>query len=702
MKTATQLFLFGILSLQCAAVAAADSATDAGRAAVDTSKWQCKLCKFEDGGLSGTLDVGGGYVSDSSFKFGEYNGLHEEGGFAIVDGAMRYRGADAGYSNVTATNLGLDTRALNAEGGQQGKYKLLLDYQELPHFVSDSAQTPFIGSGGASLTLPAGFPAGSTGLMPLAGTLQPVALESKRQELGAGASWTPTSAWAYGVNFRHQVREGTKGTAGAFFVNASQLVAPVDYVTDQMDASVSYTGTRWQAKFAYFGSSFRNSNASLTWQNPFTAPAFPGAVAGQLALPPDNQFHQISASVGYQWSDRTRATADIALGRMLQNEAFLAPTLNTALVAPALPQASLDGRVTTLNASLKLNSAVTDRLRLNGVYSHNDRDNRTPQAAYPWVTTDMFLAVPRTNLPYGFTQDKLALRADYKASARIQAAVGFDHDSQKRTFQEVENTRENRISGKVVARALDSVDMTLRLAHGDRSNSGYQVVTAISPPENPLLRKFNMADRTRNSAELRADIAATQSINIWLQVDASEDDYAGSTIGLTSGRELNLSGDVSMMLSEETSLHFFANRQEIKSKQAGSQSFSTADWWAENNDTIDLLGIGVRHVVTKDKFDIGADYTVTRSQGAISVSTGAPDPAFPDLSTSRDSLKLYANYRIKDNVALRAGYWYERYDSENWMLSGVTPGTIPNVLTFGEQSPMYRVHVIAASVRYKF
>ena len=431
-------------------------------------------------------------------------------------------------------------------------------------------------------------------------------------------------------------------------------------------------------------------------------PAFPGAVAGQLALPPDNQFHQISASVGYQLSERTRATADIALGRMLQNEAFLAPTLNAALVVPALPQASLDGRVTTLNASLKLNSAVTDRLRLNGVYSHNDRDNLTPQAAYPWVTTDMFLAAPRTNLPYSFTQDKLALRADYKASARIQAAVGFDHDSQQRTFQEVDNTRENTLSGKLTARALDSVDMTFKLSHGERNNSGYQVVTAITPPENPLMRKYNMADRTRNSAEMRADIAATDSINIWLQVDASEDDYANSTIGLTSGRELNLSADVSMMLSEETSLHLFANRQEIKSKQAGSQSFSTADWWAENNDAINLLGIGVKHVVTKDKFDIGADYTVTRSQGAISVSTGAADPAFPDLSTSRDSLKLYANYRIKENVALRAGYWYERYDSESWMLSGVTPSTIPNVLTFGEQSPMYRVHVIAASLRYKF
>jgi len=694
MKTAIQLSLLGMLSTLSAAAA--------GQAAPDTLKWQCKLCKFEDG-LSGTVEVGGGYVSDSSFKFGEYNGLYREGGFAIGDFSARFRGADAAYWNVDAANLGLDTRSLNLEGGRQGQYKLLLNYQELPHFISDSVQTPFIGNGGASLTLPAGFPASTTTLMPLAGTLQQVDLETKRKELGVGASWTPARAWEYGVNFRHQTREGTLGTGGAFFVTASQLVRPVDYVTDQMDASASYTGTRLQAKLAYYGSSFNNNDPSLTWQNPFTAPAFPGAVAGQLALPPDNQFHQLSASLGYQLAGRTRATADFAVGRNLQDQQFLAPTLNTTLAVPALPRTSLDGRVNTVNANLEVNSAVTDRLRLKAAYNYNDRDNHTPQSTYSWVTTDMFIAPsPRTNLPYGFTQDKVQLRADYKAAERITTSAGYDYDSVTRTFQEVDTARESTLWGKLASRLLDVVDLTLKYAYSDRSYSSYQPVPEITPPENPLLRKYNMANRTRDRAELRANIAATESITIGFQVDGSKDDYSGSAIGLTSGKEYNLSGDVTMMLSDQTSLHLFANRQEIKSEQSGSQTYSTPDWSAENKDTINFFGVGVKHVAIKDKLEVGADYTVTRSNGAISVSTAANEPAFPDISTSRDSLKLYATYRIKDNVSLRAGYWYERYDSNTWALAGVTPDTIPNVLTFGLQPPQYHVHVIAMSVRYKF
>ena len=697
MKTSNQLFLLGMLSALSAAAAAADSASGTGQTSVDTAQWKCESCKFEQG-LSGTVDVGAGWVSDKSSKFGEYNGLNKKGGFFIGDGAVRSRGEDGAYWNLNASNLGLDSRSLDAEGGQQGKYKLLLKYDELPHFISDSAQTPFVGNGGASLTLPAGFPAATTATMPLAGTLQQVDLATQRNRLGVGASWIPLRDWEYAVNFRHETKEGTKRTAGAFFVNSAQLVEPVDYVTDQVDASASYTVGKWQAKLAYYGSSFRNNNDSLNWQNPFTfLPGFPGAGAGQLALPPDNQFHQVLASAGYQFSDRTRASADIAFGRMTQNDNFL--PFATAVAGPG---GSLNGRAATLDVGLKLSSAVTDRLRLNAAYTHNDRDNQTPQSLYQVVSTDMFPGTPRTNLPYSFKQDKLKLSADYKASASTKASVGVDHDAHKRTFQEVDTTREDTAWGKISSRALDKLDLTFKLAHGERRNSGYQVIAGITPPENPLLRKYNMANRTRETAGLRVDIAAAENVSLGLGVDWSKDAYTDSTIGLNSGTDFNLNGDVSVVLAPQTSLHFFANHEEIESKQFGSQAFSTADWSGQNKDRIDLVGLGVKHTVIENKLDVGADYAYTRSKGEIIVSNGLSGPSFPNLSTSLNSLKLYATYRLKDNVSLQAGYWYERYDSKDWMLDGVAPGTIPNVLALGLQPPQYRVNVIRLSVRYKF
>ena len=698
MKTSNQLFLLGMLSVLSPLAAAADAASGSAAAKVDTSQWKCEACKFEKG-VSGTVELGAGSVSDKSAEFGQYNGLNKKGGFFIGDGAVRSRGEDGAYWNLNASNLGLETRSIDGEGGKQGSYKLRFKYDETTHQIWDGAQTPFLGSGGATLTLPAGFAAATTAGMPLAGTMQSVDLGVKRKLVGVGASWNRTSLWEYAINVRHETRDGNiMRNGGAFFVNAAQLVEPVDYVTDQVDASASYTGKKFQMKLAYYGSKFSNGMRSLTWDNPFTAIA--GETVGRLALAPDNQFHQVSATAGYQLSDRTRLSGDLALGRMTQNDSFL-----PYAVTVAGPGGSLNGRVATLDAALKLSSAVTERLRLSAAYTHNDRDNQTPQAIYNWVTTDIptFVGAPRTNLPYSFTQDKLKLSADYRASANLRGSVGADFDTNKRTYQAVDTTHENTAWGKLSSRLMDKYDLAFKLARSERRLSGtYQVVPGIAPPENPLMRKFNMANRTRDTLGLRADFPVTERISVGLGYDLSEDEYSDSSIGLTSAEDTNLSGDVMVVFTEATRLHFFANHQEIKSKQAGSQIFAAADWSADYEDTIDSYGLGIKHAAIKDKLDIGADYSVTRSHSRINVSTGAGNPEFPHLTGNLDSLKLYATYRLKENLSLQAGYWMERYDSRDWMLDGVAPATIPNVLTMGLQAPQYRVNVLRLSLKYKF
>ena len=697
MKISKKLLLLLTLSAQVTAAVAADSSTGAGEASVDTSQWKCKFCAFEEG-TSGTVDVGLGNVSDDSYKFGEYNGLNEKGAFFVGNASVRSRGEDAAYWNVDASNLGVDTRSVGFEGGKQGAYKMFFKYKELPHFISDSVMTPFSGTGGNSLTLPSGWvPAASTGGMTsLAGSLHGVDLDTKRQRFDVGLSLIPASLWQYGFNVRHEIKDGTQRIAGTFFLNSAQLVQPVDYVTDQVEAFATYNGAKWQARFSYNASIFRNSNDSLKWQNPY------GAGTGQLGLPPDNLFHQIMASLGFQISDRTRASADIAFGRMTQDENFLAPTTNAGLGAAALPRSSLDGKVNTTNANFKLSSALTDKLRLNAAYAYNDRDNKTAQAAFPWVSTDNFVNPARTNLPYSFKQKTLKLSADYRIVSGVRTSVGFDNDKHERTFQEADETDEKTFWGKVSVRTLGIVDVALKVAHAERDQSGYEVVPGITPPENPLMTKYNMANRTRNTAGFRVDVAATDALNFGLGFDYARDDYPESKLGLTKGRDYNVSGDVTAMLAKKTSMHFFVNHEEITSKQAGSQAYSTADWFAENNDRIDVIGIGAKHTVFDNKLDVGADYSVTRSKGIIKVETGALVPAFPDLVSKLDTFKLYATYRLRDNMSLQGTYWYERYSSDNWMLDGVTPSTISNVLSFGEQPPSYHVNVISLALRYKF
>jgi MtrB/PioB family decaheme-associated outer membrane protein len=684
-----------------ATVALAAGEVAGGTTAVDTSNWKCELCPFEEG-RSGTIDLGYGAVSDNSFKFGEYNGLNEKGGFLLGNVDLHSRNKDASYWNFSVLDIGIGSPELRAETGTQGRYKLFLQYDELQHFISDSGKTPLLGVGSDSLTLPPGWVrAATTGTMTaLAGSLHDVDLDTKRKRLSVGAALVSDSNWQYALTVRHETKEGTMRMGGAFFFSSTQLVMPVDYVTDQVDVSASYATAKWQTRFGYYGSTFRNNNDALTWQNPFTG-LVAGADAGQLAAPPDNQFHQILAALGYQFTEHTRGTANIAVGRMTQNENFLAPTLNASLAAPALPRSSLDGRVDTLNADLRLLSDISDRLRLNASYTYNDRDNKTPQATYSWVTTDTFLASPRTNLPYSFTRNTLKLDADYRLAPRVKTAVGVDYDTHQRTFQEADKTQETSVWGKVVNRARDNLDLTLKLAHTNRTVSSYQVVPQIDPPENPLLRKYNMADRKRDTVGLRADITPTETVSVGFGIDVSADEYPNSTVGLLSGDDVNVNADASFSLGRNTSLLVFLNREQLSSKQAGSDTFSTADWSARNQDTVDSAGIGVKHTALKNKLNLGADYSITRTRGEITVTSGTSS-SFPDLTTRLGTVKLYADYALKKNLSLHGAYWYEHYKTVDWALDGVAPDTISNVLTLGEAAPSYHVNVVTLFLRYKF
>jgi len=690
--------LLGVLCLPLSAYSVAD-VPGPGTADVDTSGWKCKYCAFEEG-FSGEVEAGAGYVSDDSFKFGEYNGLNDEGVFGIGNASARYRDENANYLDLRLRNLGLDTRSMYIEGGRQGKYSLFLDYREIPHYISDSVRTPYLGS--TAQGLPPGWTsAGSTaGMTDLNASLHDVDLKTKRKRLGVGISFIPASKWETAVTVRHEKRDGKTGTAGTFFFNAAQLVEPIDYVTDEVEASVTYTTGKWQSRLAYYGSFFDNHDKSLTWQNAYN-PIVPGADAGQLALAPDNQFHQVLLSSGYQVSTRTRVSGDVALGRMEQNENLLPATLNPNL-SVALPENSAHAKVDTLTANLHVNSAVSNTLRLNAALRYNDRDNKTPSKVWNWVTTDAFASPARRNLPYSFTDLAAKVGADYRASKVARLSAGYDFEKKDRTHQEVNHTEEDTVWAKVSVRAPKNIDVAFRFAHADRSNSDYKAVSDVQPPENPLMRKFNLADRRRNSGSVHAAFSPHERVSIGLSAELSKDDYSNSVLGVTESSEIDYNADVSVVLTEATTAHAFAGWQQIKSEQAGSQSFSTPDWLAKNDDTIATFGIGVKHQFIKDKLDVGADYVMSRSTGKIDVETGAPGGEFPDLKTDLDSVKLYADYQVRENLTLHAAYWYEHYNSKDWMLDGVYPDTIPNVIAFGEESPHYSQNAVMMSLRYRF
>jgi MtrB/PioB family decaheme-associated outer membrane protein len=693
-----------VLPLPVMAGAAAD-------ATIDTSRWVCKFCPFEDG-RSGSFELGGGYVSDESAKFGEYNGLDSQGGHVVANGEARYRQRNGNWLDLSVRNLGLDTRYLGLQGGKQGGYSLSLQYQELAHSISNTTVTPLAGIGTANLSLPSGWVrAGTTGAMTtLPDSLQRAELATKRKQVTVGGTLISAAHWDYGVKFRHETKTGTMATAGSFAFNSTQLVQAVDYDTDQIDASASYSGRRLQARLAYYGSKFSNNDAALTWSNPYLS-GFPGATAGQLAAAPSNDFHQFLASAALRLASRTTASAELALGHMRQDEAFLPATLNPNL-APlvSLPRGSLDGRVDTVSGNVRITSALSDKLRANAAYTYDERDNKTPQAAYAWVTTDALLAQPRTNQPYSSRHTLLRVDATYRLDlGRVpllkflhapRVTAGFDYDTRWRDLQEINDSRESRYWTRVSAQPFTHLDVLFKGTHARREVGAYSANPGISPPENPLLVKYDMADRTRNSAEARIEYTPFARVTLGVGGEFNWDIYNRSTLGLLEAQDDTLNGDVAIVFTDATSATLYLNQQQIKSRQSNVPALPVVPlWFASNRDRIDSAGASLKHRAS-DRLDFGVNYTVSRSTGQVAVENSTP--AFPELYSRLDSARVYWDYRLRQRWMMHLAFWHERFRSANWALDGVGVATLPNVLSLAPGTPTYNVSVVTLSGSREF
>ena len=696
MRTPKPLFIFSALG--ALATASASLA-----AAVDTSAWKCTACPYEKGS-SGTVEVGVGTVSDRSAKFIDMSGL-DKGGYLVLGGTADFRDDSGLWGKLSASDLGLDTRSLTGQMGQEGLFTARLAYDMLPRRFADGAATPYLGNGGNTLTLPAGYPRNTTAAMPLAATLQPLTLGYDRSRLEGGLSWTGIDRWTVRVNARRDERDGTKPGAGAFFVTAAQLALPVDHVTNQLEVSAAYAGRPVQATLSYHLSTFSNGQAALSFASPFT-PVVTGANAGQLAGAPDNEFHQVAASLAYQLNPAFRASADVAVGRMTQNAAYLPLTLTPGLAAglPALPAASLDGRADTFNGALRL-SYVTpvEGLRLNASYARDVRDSDNVTQTFPSVATDYFVGLrPVTNTPYSFFNDRLKFTGDYRATNSLKASAGVEYETRERSYSEVVTTREATVWGRIAGQPRDDLSLSLKLSRGNRGHSDYGVSTWTDKLQNPLLRKYNLAKRDRFAGAARADWTATEKLSLGFAIEGTKDDYTESVIGLTDGRSRSLSADVAYAFSEATQLRAYGQTETMDSRQAGSQLYASPDWTGRIRDRYNVVGIGAKHMAMDDKLELGADLTVSRSRSETEVETGTAKPPFPAATTSLDRLKLSASYRLKDNLSLVGTFWHERYEAADWHLDGVMPDTVPYLLAFGQKAPQYRVNALQFSVRYRY
>ncbi len=724
---------------------------------------------------SSRIEIGVGGISDSSFAAGNYSGLKHKGGYAI--GNFDLRGSQYSYGNdnddktrwrLSGSNLGLGSRSLSGEYGQQGAYRATFGYDETPRLYSDSYQTPFLGAASANLVLPAGFVGGpDTGAMATLGSsMRRFDVQATRVRSELGLSYTIAADWELRLNFRNDERDGTKIRGAEFGSNggnarAALLPEPIDSSTHLIDASLAFSGESHRFRVSYHGSIFRNHIGSLTWQNPYSSAPWVGGPSGlpanfplpsgRLGVAPDNQFHQLSATGAYDFSNTTRLTMSASRGRMTQDEAFLPYTINAGLASTALPRNSLDGLVETTLVNARLSMRPLRNLWVNASLRYDSRDNRTPQAEYIYIGGDIQLQPPpgsntdriRTNLPRSRRQQLITLDADYRLSDSTAVKAGWDHEKIKRSFAEVERASEDtyrielREGGAGAWSANASYAWLARRGTQYLHNVSY--LASYSSPafvqalvaangctvliecvrNGPLQNKFYLADRDRERTRLMLGFAPDAPFSVQAHLDLNRDHYPHSPYGVSEASSWSVGADLAYVFSENFNATLFYSFEDQRSRERARQNASpnpavptsaASDWINQFVDRTASLGMGVKYKgLLGGRLELNADALAVRGHSPISTTVGpgvsaAQNPAlpFPDLVMRSASLNLGARYAIDSHTSVGLSYSYRRLRSADWAYEQVGLATIPSLIGTNEAPPRYAVHGLGVSYIHTF
>jgi MtrB/PioB family decaheme-associated outer membrane protein len=680
---------------------AAMAATTAQSQGVDTSAWQCEFCPFE-GGNRADYALGATNVSDDSAYLGDASGYSEEGVYANVDGEGSYV-SDGHQLRWLVEDLGLDSRYAEIAGGRQGTLDYNLSYREIPRTQYFTTNTIFQQSAADTLSLPTGWvrAADTSGLTELDASLARRDIESDRSILQIGGRYLATNRISISADYSRQEKQGVDIGGGSYFFQSSLLARPIDYVTDAADFGVRYAADNGFLSLGWYFSNFDNDNDATNWENPFTSA--PGSEFAAAAQAPGNNFNQLSLSGGFSFSQyRTVMSFSAAAGRMSQNKAFLPYTTNANVAVAPLPRLSLDGEVDTSNFAFSLNSKVFNKARVRLAFRYDERDNGTAQDLWSGVTAETFVSGTKTNTPYSFERSTLNLSADYDLFDTVRISGGYDRKTMDRDFQEVAGQTEDGSWGRLLWRPNGILRFDVKGGAYRREIDSYDETFAATLGQNPLMRKYNLAFRYRTFGELTFVASFPESpVTITLNGLYADDSYTQSRMGLISGEELRITGDLSWALGDRSSLYLTGGYENIESEQFGSELFAREDWNASNNDNFYTAGGGFRAREIGGKLDLQLDYTRSEGTSEIDIaSTVSGQSQFPDLESTFDYLRLLLSYQQSERLALTLNLRYQSFLAEDWALEGVAPDTIPSVLTLGAQPYDEDMMIIGLGFRY--
>ena len=641
--------------------------------------------------------VGLGWQSQNTPVLGRYTGQADQGLFGIggftLNGRDAWNSGGTTYYHADGDNLGLTSRSLNAQVGQQGIWGLNFSYDEIPYYQSNTYRGIYTGVNG--VTIGGAAPGSITNVTTQApNLLSPnanVGVVRNIFTFGGKYQWQD---WTITASIRHDHKEGLQenslvwlgapsvisGNGNITSSALSYFLQPINYDTDRFDINAVYgNSSRMQLLFGYTYNAFTDNNSTWAGYNPFgfTSGATPatGSAANLAAssnirasytLPPSNSSQQVKAQFGYNLTPTTRVNANLQYGLMQQNAAYSATTGNANFQPIGPPSSSFDGMIETLFGNFAITANPLPKLDVRASYTVDSRQNLSSREGYAQYIADAYSASPSVlmNLPSSYTDNKGTLEVGYHILPKTKITLDYSYDTIHRTYSNTDDTSTSQIAAQIRSTLTDSLSASVRYLHENRwageynPGAAYSLLGLAGTTDFYGFYDFYLASRRRDEVKGTIDYAPgpespflrVPGLTISLVGKADYDFYPTSALGLKSNNNISIGPDVSYEISKALSVHAFYEYQKIffntnsmvsnavcngsgTTLTPGPGCANNGTWNQKTDDETHTVGASAEWQPIPDKLKVSLDYTLSYGNTSYTFADGGIY-SFPTSATN--------------------------------------------------------------------
>jgi MtrB/PioB family decaheme-associated outer membrane protein len=659
-------------------------------------------------------------VSGDPARFQRYADIRD--GLLLTD--FRFARDDSAGNwlfRAAADNVGWRDQRFAVDYDRPGRFVISGRWDEIPQFYSVDTSTPYTASGGALLLDDATQQRIQTAQATLSAYL-PIAAQfdlRERRDIGSvSVLATPSPHLDVKASFTTNRHVGELPWGASFgFSNDVEVALPYDSRANDLSVGAEWTNGRQMLRLAYDGSWFDNLDPILVWDNPLRlddSASAPGR--GRMTLWPSNSAHTVSAGGYTKLARRTQLTGFVSFGVWSNDEPLQPFTINTALPQLALPRSTTEAEANVFSANLNLVSRPLTDWRFSARLRRYDYRNDTPHAAITqFVSYDTSVNESLTGGPEPYEHDRTTFDADatWSGLPPLALSAGYTRNDGGYAFRIFDDTGENVL--RLVADAVGSGWVTFRVQYelADRTGSGLNEDLLVQIGEQPRMRHYDVANRTRNRVVGQVDVVPSDRWTLSASAGLGKDDYDDSYFGLQDSRfrEFSLAADFmapnGLGVGASYNYERYAGLQQSRSASPGQENDPMRDWTVDSAERVNYFSIYASppRLGASTEARVSYDYSHARGRYFYAIVPGGPltpPNQLPDVFNKLQQLHLAVRHRLSNRLVANVSYLYEPFRVYDFAFDPSVVNSIiqPSSLVLGYVYRPYTAHAATFGLRY--